>query len=66
MNPYYHVIMHKGYRGFGGKCFPKDINSWIAYLAERKIDSTLFRAVRDMNRRILKEQGLTEKSVEKK
>ena len=66
MNPYYHVIMHKGYRGFGGKCFPKDINSWIAYLKKENIDSTLFRAVRGMNRRILKEQRLTEKSVEKK
>jgi UDPglucose 6-dehydrogenase len=66
MNPYYHVIMHKDYRGFGGKCFPKDVNSWIAYLDEKKIDSTLFKAVRDMNRRILKEQRLTEKLVEKK
>lgn len=66
MNPYYHVIMHKGYRGFGGKCFPKDINSWITYLDKKKVDSTLFKAVRDMNRRILKEQKLTEKSVEKR
>jgi len=46
MSPYYHVIMHKGYRGFGGKCFPKDVNSWIVYLQENKIDDTLFKAVR--------------------
>ena len=66
MNPYYHEIMHKGYRGFGGKCFPKDLNSWIEYLSQKGIDSTLFKAVRDMNQRILKEQNLTEQEAEKK
>ena len=66
MNPFYHVIIHKGYRGFGGKCFPKDINTWITYLHDKKIDDTLFSAVQKMNHRVLKEQGLTERSVENK
>lgn len=66
MNPFYHEIFHKGFRGFGGKCFPKDINSWLEYLQQEGIDDTLFKAVRDMNRRILKEQNLTESDSEKK
>jgi UDPglucose 6-dehydrogenase len=66
LNPYYTNIWHKDYRGFGGKCFPKDINAWIQYLETNHIDETLFKAVRDMNRRILKEQNLTEIEVEKK
>lgn len=66
LNPSYTNIWHKGYRGFGGKCFPKDINTWLIYLQQNNIDDTLFRAVRDVNRRILKEQKLTEEEVEKK
>lgn len=66
LNPWYTTIWHKDYRGFGGKCFPKDINAWLEYLEENKIDNTLFKAVRDMNKRILEEQGLTEEMAEKK
>lgn len=66
LNPWYTQVMHKGFRGFGGKCFPKDINSWIEYLSRNKIDATLFKAVRKMNQRILKEQNLTEEMAEKK
>ena len=66
LNSYYTVIWHKDYRGFGGKCFPKDINSWLEYLNEAGVDNTLFKAARDMNQRILKEQNLTEADVEKK
>jgi UDPglucose 6-dehydrogenase len=65
-HPFYTVINHKGFRGFGGKCFPKDLNSWLQYLEEKGIDSTLFTAVRDMNRLILANQNLTEEEVEKK
>jgi len=66
LNPWYTIVLHKDYRGFGGKCFPKDLNSWLEYLRKKKIDNTLFKAVRKMNRRILKEQGLTEEQAEKK
>ena len=66
INPYYTTIWHKNYRGFGGKCFPKDINSWLEYLKKNKIDDTLFKSVNKMNKRILKEQKITEMDVEKK
>lgn len=65
MGRHYRVIFHKGKRGFGGKCFPKDINAYIQYLDEKGIDSQLPKAVRDMNKRILMEQGYTEKDAEK-
>lgn len=61
----YRVIHHKGYRGIGGKCFPKDLSTWIEYCRQKGLDVTLLRAARRMNRRILKEQKLTERKVEK-
>ena len=65
MGRHFRVVIHKGKRGFGGACFPKDINAWIQYLKDGGIDETLPKAVRKMNRRILKEQGLTEEKAEK-
>lgn len=66
MGRHYRVVMHKGFRGFGGKCFPKDINAWIEYLDKKGINATLMKSVRKMNRRILKEQKLTEAQAEMK
>lgn len=65
MGRHYRVIFHKNKRGFGGKCFPKDINAWIDYLNAKGIDSKLPTAVRDMNVRILASQGYTEEDAEK-
>lgn len=65
MGRHYRVIFHKGKRGFGGKCFPKDINAYIEYLDSKGIDSQLPKAARDMNKRILAEQNITEAQSEK-
>ncbi len=65
MGRHYRVIFHKNKRGFAGKCFPKDVNSWIQYLETKNIDATLPKAIRDMNKRILAEQGYTEEESEK-
>lgn len=65
MGRHYRVIFHKGKRGFGGKCFPKDINAYIEYLNKSGIDAQLPNAVREMNKRILKEQDLNEEQSEK-
>lgn len=62
----YHKIFHKGYRGVGGKCFPKDLNAFIEYAEEIGIRSDLFKAARKYNQDILIEQGLTEVEAEKK
>lgn len=64
MGRHYRVIYHKGKRGFGGKCFPKDINAWVEYLDKNGIDSQLPTAVREMNKRILAEQNYSESDSE--
>jgi UDPglucose 6-dehydrogenase len=66
MGRHYRRIFHNDFRGFGGKCFPKDINAWLEYCRKRGINSTLMGAVRKMNRRILMEQKLSEEQAEKK
>ena len=65
MGRMYWEVFHKGKRGYGGGCFPKDINSLIEWCKENKVDTEIIEATRKANRRILKKQGLTEKEVEK-
>lgn len=35
--------------GFGGKCFPKDINSFISFCEKNEVDSTMLNAAWDKN-----------------
>lgn len=42
-------IVHKGYRGYGGKCLRKDMDSMIDFAQEQGIDLKLFKAARDIN-----------------
>jgi UDPglucose 6-dehydrogenase len=66
MGRQYHKIFHKGYRGVGGACFPKDINAWLEYATKNGLDDRLMRTVRDINKDILATQNLTEAEAEKK
>jgi UDPglucose 6-dehydrogenase len=66
MGRQYHNIFHKGYRGVGGACFPKDINAWLEWANEQGIDTRLMTTVRDINKDILASQELTEAEAEKK
>lgn len=65
MSRQYHKIYHKGYRGVGGACFPKDLNAWIDYCEKNGVDVSLLKAARDYNKRILEKQGMTEADAEK-
>lgn len=54
-------VLHKGYRGFGGKCLPKDLKTFIKSFKVCGVPPKLFEIVDKMNDRILKDQNLTDK-----
>lgn len=58
-------VMHGGYRGFGGYCFPKDLDGFIAHLAANGLGdcADLLRKDREFNEGLLAEQGLTLEDV---
>lgn len=42
-------IFHKGYRGFGGDCLPKDLDNLIAFGKEIGMNLSLFQTVKEIN-----------------
>lgn len=44
------AVWHKGYRGYGGKCLPKDVKSFIQFSREQGVEQRLLAAVEDINR----------------
>jgi len=65
MGRMYWEVFHKGKRGYGGKCFPKDVDSLIKWCKENNVNTEIIEATRKANVRILKSQGMTEKVAEK-
>lgn len=51
-------IFHKGYRGYSGKCLPKDIRALIKLADERGIDLRLHKTVEEINNELVKQQEL--------
>lgn len=51
-------IFHKGYRGYGGKCLPKDTRALIQLAAARGVDLTLLRSSEDYNNALVAAQGM--------
>ena len=58
-------VLHGGYRGFGGYCFPKDLDGFIAHLSLYGLDdcADLLRKDREFNEKLLARQGLTLEDV---
>lgn len=58
-------VNHGGYRGWGGYCFPKDLDALIAYFSSVSLNENaeLLSADRRFNEKILAEQGLTIEEV---
>ncbi len=53
-------VAHGGYRGYGGSCFPKDVNAILEHAAGKKVKMKLLKTAREVNRRLLKASGLSE------
>ena len=54
-------VTHGGYRGWGGYCFPKDLDAFISFAKAHKLDmaANLLLADKSFNEELLKQQGLT-------
>ncbi len=53
-------VIHGGYRGYGGSCFPKDVNAIIQLAESKKIQVELLKSMRRINRGLLKASGFSE------
>jgi UDP-glucose 6-dehydrogenase len=51
-------IFHKGYRGYGGKCLPKDTRAIIQLAEKHGIDLSLLKAAENYNNPLGASQGL--------
>jgi len=60
-------VNHGGYRGFGGYCFPKDLDALISFLKNSGIGEgvKMLEADKDFNAKLLATQGLTVEDVSK-
>src|SRR3989344_2763599 len=45
-------VTHGGYRGYGGKCLPKDTRTLISFAKEHGVDLELLRVVEEINKRL--------------
>lgn len=46
-------IFHKGYRGYGGKCLPKDVRALVRLAADSGIDLSLLKDAEEYNNKII-------------
>ena len=51
-------VLHKGYRGYGGKCLPKDIKALIKFADDQGVDLKLHKIVEEINNQLMKDQGI--------
>ncbi len=54
--PSHLMVWHKGYRGFGGKCLPKDLDTLIHFGRSKNQDMVLLRTVKRLNNNLQRKQ----------
>ncbi|MFH0740184.1 MAG: hypothetical protein V1819_03835 [bacterium] len=58
IGPSHLVVMHKGYRGYGGKCLPKDIRALIQFGDSIGVDLKLHKTTEEINNELMKMQNI--------
>jgi UDPglucose 6-dehydrogenase len=53
-------VWHKEYRGYGGKCLPKDIKALIQFASANGIDLKLHKTAEEINNKLMKDQGIAD------
>jgi len=51
-------VFHKNYRGYGGKCLPKDIRALVRFANEQGIDLKLHKIVEEINNKLMQKQRI--------
>lgn len=49
-------VLHDGYRGYGGSCFPKDVRAMIQFAEKNGVDLPLLKIVETINEGLIKER----------
>lgn len=58
IGPSHLVVWHKGYRGYGGRCLPKDIRAFIQLADSLGIDLKVHKATEQVNNDLMKMQNI--------
>ncbi len=58
IGPSHLTVVHKGYRGYGGKCLIKDIRAMIQFADKQGVDMKLFKTTEELNNKLMEEQGI--------
>lgn len=51
-------VWHKDYRGYGGKCLPKDIKALIQFANANGMNLKLHKTAEEINKQLMEEQGI--------